>query len=33
MSTYYEYQDVGVMMAHKLMTMDGMESVRIPCRP
>ena len=23
MSTYYEYQDVGVMMAHKLMTMDG----------
>lgn len=25
MSTYYEYQDVGVMMAHKLMTMDGWE--------
>lgn len=23
MSTYYEYQDVGVMMAHKLMAMDG----------
>lgn len=23
MSTYYEYQDVGVMMAHKLMSMDG----------
>lgn len=25
MSTYYEYQDVGVMMAHKLMAMDGWE--------
>lgn len=23
MSTYYEYQDVGVMIAHKLMSMDG----------
>ena len=23
MSTYYEYQDVGVMIAHKLMAMDG----------
>lgn len=25
MSTYYEYQDVSVMMAHKLMAMDGWE--------
>lgn len=25
MSTYYEYQDVGVMIAHKLMAMDGWE--------
>lgn len=23
MSTYYQYKDVKVMMAHKLMTMDG----------
>lgn len=23
MSTYYEYKDVKVMMAHKLMTMEG----------
>lgn len=25
MSTYYEYRDVGVMIAHKLMAMDGWE--------
>ena len=25
MSTYYEYQDVGVMMAHKLMATEGWE--------
>lgn len=25
MSNYYEYQDVGVMIAHKLMKMDGWE--------